>query len=107
MSFLTTAKYCMVKRKIKSERVDEKLSNEEVKFPSGFKALSAYIHEKGLKFGMYNDIGTNLCAGAQVGTCGYEALVFVPVLEYNIVMEVSDGISNSSRNGRKVGNIQP
>lgn len=56
----------------KAERINGKLSNEEVKFPSGFKALSDYIHSKGLKFGMYNDIGTNLCAGAAVGTCGHE-----------------------------------
>ncbi|WP_026651640.1 alpha-galactosidase [Butyrivibrio proteoclasticus] len=56
----------------KENRVEGKLSNEEVKFPSGFKALSDYIHGKGLKFGMYNDIGTNLCAGAAVGTCDHE-----------------------------------
>ncbi|HKM34318.1 MAG TPA: alpha-galactosidase [Lachnospiraceae bacterium] len=56
----------------KSERVEGKLANETMKFPGGFKALSDYIHEKGLKFGMYNDIGTNLCAGAAVGTCGHE-----------------------------------
>lgn len=56
----------------KSERVDGLLTNDTVKFPSGFKALSDYIHSKGLKFGMYNDIGTNLCAGSAVGTCGYE-----------------------------------
>ena len=56
----------------KSERVNGKLENDEVKFPSGFRALSDYIHAKGLKFGMYNDIGTNLCAGAAVGTCGHE-----------------------------------
>ncbi|MDC7293379.1 glycoside hydrolase family 27 protein [Butyrivibrio sp. DSM 10294] len=56
----------------KNERVDGLLSNEEVKFPSGFKALSDYIHDRGLKFGMYNDIGSNLCAGAAVGTCGHE-----------------------------------
>lgn len=56
----------------KSERVDGKLSNEDVKFPEGFKALSDYVHSKGLKYGMYNDIGTNLCAGAAVGTCGHE-----------------------------------
>lgn len=58
----------------KPVRVDGKLSNEEVKFPSGFKALADYIHDRGLKFGMYNDIGTNLCAGAAVGTCGHEAV---------------------------------
>lgn len=56
----------------KSERVDGLLSNETVKFPGGFKALSDYVHSKGLKFGMYNDVGTNLCAGSAVGTCGYE-----------------------------------
>lgn len=56
----------------KSERVEGELANEPVKFPNGFKALSDYIHAKGLKFGMYNDIGTNLCAGAAVGTCGHE-----------------------------------
>jgi alpha-galactosidase len=56
----------------KSERVKGLLSNETMKFPSGFKALSDHIHSKGLKFGMYNDIGTNLCAGSAVGTCGYE-----------------------------------
>lgn len=53
---------------------DGKLTNDTTKFPSGFKALADYIHSKGLKFGMYNDIGTNLCAGAAVGTAGYEDL---------------------------------
>jgi alpha-galactosidase len=56
----------------KSERVNGLLSNETMKFSNGFRALSDYIHSKGLKFGMYNDIGTNLCAGSAVGTCGYE-----------------------------------
>lgn len=55
----------------KAERVNGQLTNNE-KFPSGFKSLSNYMHNKGLKFGMYNDIGTNLCAGSAVGTCGYE-----------------------------------
>lgn len=51
---------------------DGRLSNNTTKFPSGFKVLGDYIHDKGLKFGMYNDIGTNLCAGDAVGTAGYE-----------------------------------
>ena len=58
----------------KPEREDGKLVNEPKKFPSGFKALADYIHAKGLKFGMYNDIGTNLCAGAAVGTYMHEAV---------------------------------
>ena len=56
----------------KSERVDGLLVSESKKFPDGFKDVSDYVHSKGLKFGMYNDIGTKLCNGAAVGTCGYE-----------------------------------
>ena len=68
----------------KSERIEGELSNEEVKFPSGFKALSDYVHEKGLLFGMYNDIGTNLCAGAAVGTCGHEETDAASYLEWGV-----------------------
>ena len=68
----------------KPERVDGKLSNEENKFPEGFKALADYIHKKGLKFGMYNDIGTNLCAGAAVGTCGHEEVDTRSYIEWGV-----------------------
>lgn len=54
------------------ERVDGRVMNEPNKFPSGFRKLSDDLHAMGLKFGMYNDVGTNLCAGAHVGTCGFE-----------------------------------
>ncbi|MCR5686081.1 MAG: glycoside hydrolase family 27 protein [Lachnospiraceae bacterium] len=56
----------------RNERVNGLLTNDEVKFPHGFRYLADRLHEMGLKFGMYNDIGTNLCAGAAVGTCGHE-----------------------------------
>ena len=65
-------------------RVDGKVANETEKFPDGFRALSDYIHEKGLKFGMYNDIGTNLCAGANVGTCGYETVDAACYVEWGV-----------------------
>lgn len=68
----------------KPARVDGKLSNEPVKFPSGFRSLSDYIHAKGLKFGMYNDIGTNLCAGAAVGTCGHENADAASYMEWGV-----------------------
>ena len=48
------------------------VSNAE-RFPSGFNAMADYIHARGLKFGMYNDIGVKLCSSAYVGTCGHEA----------------------------------
>ena len=55
-----------------AERIDGHVEGDSVKFPSGFMAMSEYIHGKGLKFGMYNDIGSRLCSGLEVGTCGYE-----------------------------------
>lgn len=36
---------------------------DPVKFPNGMKAVADYIHEKGLKFGMYSCVGTHTCAG--------------------------------------------
>lgn len=57
-----------------SKRVDGHLVSDEEKFPSGFMAMSDYIHGKGLKFGMYNDVGDRLCSGLEVGTVGFEEL---------------------------------
>ncbi|MFA6813502.1 MAG: glycoside hydrolase family 27 protein [Bacteroidaceae bacterium] len=41
------------------------------KFPSGIKALSDYVHGKGLKFGIYTDCGVRTCAGLP-GSFGHE-----------------------------------
>ncbi|UII32291.1 glycoside hydrolase family 27 protein [Fulvivirga ulvae] len=41
------------------------------KFPGGMKALAAYVHSKGLKFGLYNCAGSETCAGYP-GSRGYE-----------------------------------
>ena len=41
------------------------------KFPSGLKALADYVHGKGLKFGVYTDVGTKTCAG-RPGSIGHE-----------------------------------
>uniref|UniRef100_A0A1B0AF32 Alpha-galactosidase n=1 Tax=Glossina pallidipes TaxID=7398 RepID=A0A1B0AF32_GLOPL len=41
----------------------EKLVEDRERFPSGLKALADYIHGKGLKFGLYQDFGTQTCAG--------------------------------------------
>ena len=68
----------------KQERTEGLLSNDENKFPSGFRSLADHIHSMGLKFGMYNDIGTNLCAGAAVGTCGHERVDARTYLEWGV-----------------------
>lgn len=41
------------------------------KFPNGMNAVSDYVHDKGLKFGIYSDGGTMTCAGC-FGSYGYE-----------------------------------
>lgn len=40
-------------------------------FPSGLKALSDYVHGKGLKLGIYSDAGSQTCGG-KPGSRGYE-----------------------------------
>lgn len=41
------------------------------RFPSGIKALAAYVHSKGLKFGLYSCAGNTTCAG-RPGSRGHE-----------------------------------
>ncbi|WP_026498523.1 alpha-galactosidase [Butyrivibrio sp. WCD2001] len=66
------------------ERIDGKLAAEPVKFPGGFKSVSDYVHAKGLKFGMYNDIGVKTCSGARVGICGYEDVDAKSYVEWGV-----------------------
>ena len=41
----------------------EQLVADRKRFPNGIKALADYIHSKGLKAGIYGDIGTLTCGG--------------------------------------------
>ena len=50
---------------------DGRLVPDPKKFPNGMKALSDYIHSKGLKFGMYSCAGTLTCA-ARPGSYDHE-----------------------------------
>lgn len=40
---------------------DGKLEANPKRFPSGIKALADYIHQRGLKFGLYSSAGTSTC----------------------------------------------
>jgi alpha-galactosidase len=55
----------------KERDVNGDLVPDPVKFPGGMKAVIDYVHNKGLKFGLYNCAGTQTCAGYP-GTRGYE-----------------------------------
>lgn len=39
-------------------------------FPSGMKALVDYVHGKGLRIGLYTDIGLKTCRGGRPGSFG-------------------------------------
>ena len=41
------------------------------RFPNGMRPLGDYIHARGLKFGVYSDVGTKTCQG-RPGSHGYE-----------------------------------
>ncbi len=46
---------------------------DSARFPEGMKALSDYVHSKGLKFGLYTDAGRRTCQG-RPGSYGYEEI---------------------------------
>jgi alpha-galactosidase len=46
---------------------------DSLRFPSGIKALADYVHGKGLKLGIYSDVGLKTCAG-RPGGYGYEEI---------------------------------
>lgn len=50
---------------------DGHLRPNATRFPNGIKALAAYIHNKGLKFGIYQDSGLKTCAGYPGALCHY------------------------------------
>jgi alpha-galactosidase len=44
---------------------------DAARFPGGMKALGDYLHQRGLKFGIYSDAGAETCAG-RPGSQGHE-----------------------------------
>lgn len=46
---------------------------DTTKFPNGLNDLADYVHNKGLKFGIYSDAAEKTCAGAY-GSYGYEEI---------------------------------
>ena len=42
---------------------DGNLVPDKTRFPNGIKGLADYVHSKGLKLGLYGDMGHKTCAG--------------------------------------------
>ncbi|CAG2217789.1 NAGA [Mytilus edulis] len=45
---------------------DGRLMADPLRFPGGMKPVIEYIHSKGLKFGLYGDVGSKTCQGIEV-----------------------------------------
>ncbi|KAH8248930.1 hypothetical protein KR032_004337 [Drosophila birchii] len=69
---------------------DGKLVADRKRFPNGMKALSDYIHSRGLKFGIYEDYGNYTCAGYP-GIIGYEEKDADLFAEWNVDYVKLDG----------------
>lgn len=50
---------------------DGNIQPDSKRFPSGMKALADYVHSKGLKLGIYSDVGATTCGG-HPGSRGHE-----------------------------------
>ena len=70
---------CWSKRQ--RDPVTDKIVPDPVKFPNGMKAVSDYVHEKGLKFGMYSCVGVRTCADYP-GSFDHEFLDAATFAEY-------------------------
>nr|XP_006011127.2 PREDICTED: alpha-N-acetylgalactosaminidase-like [Latimeria chalumnae] len=67
------------------------------RFPSGIKALADYVHSKGLKLGIYGDLGTFTCGGYPGTTLDNIILDAETFSEWKVDMLKLDGCySNSS-----------
>ncbi|MDR0381660.1 MAG: hypothetical protein LBH86_06700 [Oscillospiraceae bacterium] len=63
--------------------VDGNLSNHRTNFPLGFKDMSDYVHDLGLKYGMYQDSGARTCGG-QPGAYGREDLFAKTMVDWGV-----------------------
>ncbi|MBN3305114.1 alpha-N-acetylgalactosaminidase [Amia ocellicauda] len=74
-----------------------RLAADPQRFPSGIKALADYVHAKGLKLGIYGDMGTLTCGGYPGTTLDTVALDAQTFAEWGVDMLKLDGCySNSS-----------
>ncbi|BFF88903.1 alpha-N-acetylgalactosaminidase-like [Drosophila madeirensis] len=53
------------------DTITQKLLPDRERFPSGMAALSHYIHGRGLKFGIYHDVGRKTCMFGGPGALGH------------------------------------
>jgi alpha-galactosidase len=70
------------------------------RFPSGIKALSDYVHSKGLKFGIYSDAGRLTCGG-RPGSQGHEYQDAKTYADWGVDYLKYDWCSTGTRNAEE------
>ena len=70
------------------------------KFPSGIKALSDYVHSRGLKFGIYSDAGRLTCGG-RPGSQGHEYQDALAYARWGVDYLKYDWCSTGDRNAQE------
>ncbi|CAD5122803.1 DgyrCDS11209 [Dimorphilus gyrociliatus] len=70
-----------------------RLQPDPLRFPNGIKYLADYLHSKGLKLGLYEDIGTHTCAGFP-GTQGHWKLDAQTYADWGVDMIKFDGCNS-------------
>jgi alpha-galactosidase len=76
------------------------IGQDKQRFPSGIKALSDYVHSKGLKFGIYSDAGTKTCGG-RPGSQGHEYQDALQYARWGVDYLKYDWCSTGTRNSEE------
>jgi hypothetical protein len=72
---------------------DGRLQPDPKRFPRGIKFLADYVHSKGLKFGLYQDMGTKTCGGYP-GIWGHIEIDAKTYAEWGVDYVKMDGCHN-------------
>ena len=76
---------------------DGKLEANHVKFPSGIKALADYMHERGLKLGIYTSAGTQTCQKTMPGGLDHEEVDAQTFADWGVDYLKYDNCNNEGR----------
>lgn len=76
------------------------ITHDAKRFPSGIKALSDYVHAKGLKFGIYSDAGRLTCGG-RPGSQGHEFQDAKTYADWGVDYLKYDWCSTGTRNAEE------
>jgi alpha-galactosidase len=73
-----------------------RLQADPVRFPSGIKALADYVHERGLKLGIYSSAGTKTCQGLPA-SLDHETTDAASFAEWGVDLLKYDNCNNQGR----------